>query len=274
MSTQVVEALGALASTTYPASVVVVNVSGLAGVGIQLSGTFDGTVLFEGSVDGRTFGALTATPIGTSTSVTSAIAAGVWKADCAALKAVQCRMSVFNSGAAVVSILAQTGSIAGGGGSGGGGGGDASAANQVLQTTAINLINAQRLDYDSGAGTATQVIVGLSLPASGGPVGVSGSNPLPVIGPTLTAGAPTFATVGTSEAEALAAGATRKMVELVNTSANFISLSFGANAAVLNSGWTLTPYGTRVIDNPSLAALAIRAIASGASSNLAIQPYT
>lgn len=62
----------------------------------------------------------------------------------------------------------------------GGGGGDASAANQATEITALNKLAAQTLDYDSGAGTATQNMVGLSLPASGGPVGVSATNPLPV----------------------------------------------------------------------------------------------
>lgn len=154
------------------------------------------------------------------------------------------------------------------------GGGDASAANQISQIAQLASLIAQIMDYNSGAGTSLQVVFGLSTPSPTGPIGVSTSNPLPIADSGNTPGAPTFATVGVAEAEALAASATRKRVVLVNTSAAFISIAFGANAAVLNSGYTLTPYGVRDITNPAVAALAIRAIASAAASNLGIEVYT
>src|SRR5437773_2510721 len=60
--------------------------------------------------------------------------------------------------------------------------------------------NTNPLDYDTGGGTVPQTLVGIALPASGGPVGVSTSNPFPITTKTpLTASSPTFATVtGTS----------------------------------------------------------------------------
>lgn len=63
---------------------------------------------------------------------------------------------------------------------GGASGGDATAANQATEIIALNKLAAQTLDYDTGGGTATQVVIGLALPANGGPVGVSVANPLPV----------------------------------------------------------------------------------------------
>ena len=88
-----------------------------------------------------------------------------------------------------------------------------------------------------------------------------------------TAASPTFATVGTSSGTVLAANASRKGLVLVNTSINIIYLSFGVTA-VVNSGITLTPYGSFVMDELTLSTAQINGIASGASSNLAIQEYS
>lgn len=52
-------------------------------------------------------------------------------------------------------------------GGGGGGGGT------------VDINHAVVLDYDTSGGTASQAALGIALPASGGPVGVSDSNPLP-----------------------------------------------------------------------------------------------
>jgi hypothetical protein len=59
----------------------------------------------------------------------------------------------------------------------------------------------------------------------------------------------------------------------VNTSANQISLGIGA-PAVLNSGITLNANGGAwSMDEYSFAIVAVNAIASGASSNLAVQEF-
>lgn len=89
----------------------------------------------------------------------------------------------------------------------------------------------------------------------------------------LTASSPTAATVGVASAQAVASNSSRKGLILVNTSANYISLGLGATA-VLNSGITLAPYGTFVMDEFCFTTGAVNAIASAASSNLAIQEYT
>jgi len=89
----------------------------------------------------------------------------------------------------------------------------------------------------------------------------------------LTASSPTQATVGVASGSAAAAQATRKGLVLVNTSGSTISIAFGT-AAVLNSGITLNPSGgTFVMDEYTFTTAAVNAIASAASSNLAIQEF-
>lgn len=80
------------------------SVAGFAGVSIQATGTFTGTISFEGSIDGVNFAALLASPIGVATAVTSATAAGLWTGTCAGLQVVRVRMSAFSSGTVLVHI--------------------------------------------------------------------------------------------------------------------------------------------------------------------------
>lgn len=89
----------------------------------------------------------------------------------------------------------------------------------------------------------------------------------------LTGSAPTFANVGIASGIALAANANRKGAIFINTSANWISLAFGV-AAVLYSGITLAPNGGSFnMSEHDYSTQEIRAIASGAASNLAIQEF-
>lgn len=88
----------------------------------------------------------------------------------------------------------------------------------------------------------------------------------------LTPSSPTAATVGATSASALAANASRKGLILTNTSNNTISLGLGT-AAVLYSGITLTAFSVWVMDEYSFCTSEIFAIASAASSNLAIQEF-
>lgn len=92
-------------------------------------------------------------------------------------------------------------------------------------------------------------------------------------GTSLTPSSPTFATVGTTSAIAVAQNLNRKGLILVNTSANTIYLGFGV-AAVLGSGMTLYPHGVFNMDEHDFTTAAVYAIASAASSNLSIQQFT
>jgi hypothetical protein len=140
------------------------------------------------------------TPVGSTTAVTTATAAGLWTGNAVGLLLAQARMSSYASGAAQVSVRAVLSSPGGGSGGGGGGGGavtiadgadvtqgavaDSAATNSTGSWSVVALLKgiigkcislvAQILDYDSGAGTANQVIFGIAVPASGGPVAVTG----------------------------------------------------------------------------------------------------
>jgi len=90
----------------------------------------------------------------------------------------------------------------------------------------------------------------------------------------LTASSPTFVTVGAASGAAVAANSSRKGLILVNTSANTISLGMAGATAVLNSGPTLLPGGVYSMGEFDFSTGAVNAIASAASSNLAIQEFT
>lgn len=88
----------------------------------------------------------------------------------------------------------------------------------------------------------------------------------------LTPAAPAAATVGVASAQAVAANASRKGLVLVNVSNNRISFGLGATA-VLDSGITLYPGGVWEMDEYTFDVGAVNAIASAASSPLAIQEW-
>jgi len=90
----------------------------------------------------------------------------------------------------------------------------------------------------------------------------------------LTASAPTQAAVGVASAVVVAGCGTRKGLILINTSSAYISLGFNCDA-VLYNGVTLNPNGgTYVMDEYDFTTVLVKAIASAAASNLAIQEYT
>lgn len=181
-------------------STVKLDVAGCAGCMIQLTGTWAGVVAFEGSGNGVDFNALTMTPTDSVTAATGATSGQTktWQGSCHGLQFVRARMTSYVSGAAVVTMRSVA--AAGGWGTSSGGGpstiadgadvalGSTTDAGVITDTTGtvigflrglVKRLLAQVLDYDTGAGVASQVIYGISLPASGGPVGVSNTNPLP-----------------------------------------------------------------------------------------------
>jgi len=73
---------------------------GVSTVGIQLSGTWAGTVVFEGTVNGSTWVTVNAvTPTGGI--VTSTTSSGVWLVDFAGFASIRARVSVYTSGSIV-----------------------------------------------------------------------------------------------------------------------------------------------------------------------------
>lgn len=89
----------------------------------------------------------------------------------------------------------------------------------------------------------------------------------------LTGSAPASIAIGVASSVAVALNAARKGLTLVNTSANWISLAFGV-PAVLYSGICLAPNGgSYTMGDYDFSTQEIRAIASAAASNLAIQEF-
>lgn len=103
-----------------------IQCAGLGGVAFQITGTFVGTVTFEGSADGRTFASLLVTPIGSTSAVTTATAPGVWMATAVGLLVVRARLSAHASGVVQVTARGEVSSPGGGGGGGSSGGGTSS----------------------------------------------------------------------------------------------------------------------------------------------------
>lgn len=132
----------------------------------------------------------------------------------------------------------------------------------------------------------TTKVIGTVNVAAGQTIGVTGpltdtqlrATAVPVSGVVssktdLSPSAPTAATVGVASASAVGANAARKGLVLVNTSNNRVSLGFG-QTAVLDSGITLYgPGGTFEMDEYTFDVGTVNAIASAASSNLAVQEY-
>ena len=101
-----------LASRIFDANgeVLLLDVRGLGGVALQLSGTFTLTVQFEATVDGQTWVSLRMLPSNSTSAVTNATAAGAWSANVAGFKLLRARVSAYTSGSADVTFLASSAS--------------------------------------------------------------------------------------------------------------------------------------------------------------------
>ena len=73
--------------------------------GMTISGTWTGTITFEGSADGGTsWTAIDAWPLGSRTAVTTATAVGQWQVNVAGLTTIRMRSSATITGTAIVTI--------------------------------------------------------------------------------------------------------------------------------------------------------------------------
>jgi hypothetical protein len=101
-----------LASRIFDANgeVLLLDVRGLGGVALQLSGTFTLTVQFEATVDGQTWVSLRMLPSNSTSAATNATAAGAWSANVAGFKLMRARVSAYTSGSADVTFLASSAS--------------------------------------------------------------------------------------------------------------------------------------------------------------------
>ncbi len=91
----------------------------------------------------------------------------------------------------------------------------------------------------------------------------------------LTGSSPATVTIAATSTSAVASNGSRKGLILTNTtSLSTISLNVAGGSAVLNSGITLYPHDSWVMDEYSFTTAAINAIASVGSSTLSIQEFT
>lgn len=94
------------AATATGNGVVIVSTESVDGalrtVTMQVSGTFVGTVTFEGTVNGTDWLALLCTNVTAGTTATTATAAAIMRLDCAGLAQVRARISAYTSGAITV----------------------------------------------------------------------------------------------------------------------------------------------------------------------------
>jgi len=79
------------------------------GVGVQLVGTFSGTIQFEMSIDGTNFVAVQATNVSTGAIATTATAVGVYKYDVVGALVVRVRATAWTSGSVVASVVGMAG---------------------------------------------------------------------------------------------------------------------------------------------------------------------
>ena len=249
-------------------------------VGVELTGTFAGTFQFEGTIGGSTWVAVNATPVASTTAVTSATAAGVWQIAAAGLTGVRVRCSTYSSGAANVALVASSGAAKRNSGGGAGTGdvvGPASATDGHLATfdgTTGKLIK------DGGAALATPVTLanggtGAALTASNGGIHYSTATVTAILAGTATAGqiirsgastAPTWST-----ATYPATGGTSGLA-LVSDGTNFVSTAVAnsitgtANQVVASAATgavTLSlPQSIATASTPQFAGLGIGAAAA------------
>ena len=79
------------------------------GVGVQVTGTFSGTLQFEMSIDGTNFVAVQATAVNTGTVATTTTATGIFRYDVVGALVVRVRATAFTSGSAVVTLVGMAG---------------------------------------------------------------------------------------------------------------------------------------------------------------------
>lgn len=124
-ATGTANAQGTISTTTCPgAGCVDADTSNQGSIGIQVTGTWSGTITFQGSVNGTTFTSLVLVASNdiAFTPVTTTTGNGVWNGSIAGLQKVRVVFTSYVSGSALVSIRSAQSAKKTGGGAGGGGG--------------------------------------------------------------------------------------------------------------------------------------------------------
>jgi hypothetical protein len=113
-------------------SVLISNAQGAGTLGLQVTGTFTGTIVVECSIDNSNYQAIRITPTNSTTAATSLTSTGVWTGAVAGCRRIRARSTAWTSGTATVVLL---GTTTGGGASSGAAGGGANAAASATGST-------------------------------------------------------------------------------------------------------------------------------------------
>jgi hypothetical protein len=98
-----------LSTTTCPgAGCVTLKTSNYAGIGIQVTGSWSGTLAFQATTDGTNYVALNCSAANSTTAVTTTTANGLWKCGITGVGIVQVVFTSYASGTAVVTMQAAT----------------------------------------------------------------------------------------------------------------------------------------------------------------------
>jgi hypothetical protein len=129
------------------------------GAAVQVTGTWTGTLTFQGSIDGSTFVSVLATSATAGTGGATTNANGIFSFANLGYRTVRVTATAEMTGAAVVTIAQ---SYAKGGGGGGSGGGDATAANQATEITHLSAIETATEAMETLLGVAGSPIMVIS----------------------------------------------------------------------------------------------------------------
>lgn len=177
-----ITATGTLAAA---AQTVPLGLNGDASAAIQITGTWVGTITFEGTVDGTTWGSINAVAASTSTPQPTTTVNGLYRLTPGGLASIRANMTAFTSGTAVVSIRASEGT-------------GGVFANQILPMKLTDGVSSQAIKPASTpAVAADQAAV----------VAISPSSPVPGLAPTVLWVTATAATGAAATASLPAPGA-------------------------------------------------------------------
>lgn len=207
-----------------------ISTLGMSSVVFTVSGTWSGTINFEGTEDGSTYSAISVLQMGTSTIATTTTGNGVFEASCAGLQNVRARLT-WSSGTSVT-VTAHTVPVAWGPRTV-----NANIVSNTATNQSTNLAQVGGASIAQGHGTAAAAIR-VELPTDGtGVVGlnagtaligqVSASDETSTIYSGTTALTPTFATLTAS-----ASGVTNLVALVSSKKIRVLALSLIANGSV------------------------------------------
>jgi hypothetical protein len=253
-SPAVTEALSPLADRQYTGTIAAasgvqnISTSGCASCGVAVTGTWVGTLTFQGSIDNITFFTIPAINVSTNAQATTTTANGNFLVSCGGYNTVQVTMTAYTSGTATINFDASAG---------------ANQQNAKLQDTSGNGITS------TASSTKQALDVMITAPSKA----------------TYLAGIPHFTPPATPTDMIVMQGSSTKTVKILKITLYSTQTTAGNNAFFLirrsaaNTGGTPTTTTARALDTNNAAATAVftnytvNPTALGASAGTLDVPY-